>query len=252
VAVSGCPSTFHVYAEDDNQTAFYMKTAYAPTVDLSGMQPTGTMPTTLSATHVPTGAQVDAELRMVANGATLYTTGPQNVATNPANVNLPVVQGPDELVIASMSSTTGTVMLAHREPYTASSKIIDATNTLPYVSAPTFTPMAITWQELSQGPADFVVATLRVTPVSGDPYLRAIVAPHSGASLPIPLLSGSDAYYNIAAADHVTGAQALVAAPGGYDALRPRVFTFKNPIEAAPSSGAPLALSYAGAAPSIP
>ena len=253
ITVKACDSMVDYYVTDQNNASFYKRLAYGPNADLSGEQLNEPLTATLTATNVDPTTQVSAELRIVAGNYQLFTTNPQRVDQTPANVDLPSVTGPDQLVVATISGPQGTQMVTTRSVYAASPVTVDATSGLiPYMAAPAFTPASISWTETGPGTADLVIAVLRVAPDPANPndpgYVRAIVAPHTGLTLAVPLVAV--AMYNPTTTSQVTGAYGLASMTGGYDAVRPHAFTVDSLGVLAPAGGS-ATLSYADTAPSL-
>lgn len=253
ITVKACESMVDYYVTDQNNASLYKRLAYGPNADLSGETLMEPLAATLTATNVDPTTQVSAELRLVAGNYQLFTTNPQRVDQTTANVDLPAVSGPDQLVVATISGPKGTQMVSRRSLYAASPVVVDASAGLvPYMSAPAFTPTSITWTEDGPGAADFVVAVLRVAPDPANPndpgYIRAIVAPHTGLSLAVPQVAVT--MYNPTATSQVTGAYSLVGMTGGYDAARAQAFTVSSLGVLAPTGGN-VTLSYNGTAPTL-
>jgi hypothetical protein len=251
ITVAGCASNLTLYATDGNQSTLFSHAAFGPNVDLSLETPTGSLATTLSSTDLLPGmTTVTAETRILDGTYQLYSSGAKRVDTAPASINMPNLQNVDELVVGTIKATDGTQMVASRKPYAVTPTIIDAgADLLPYVTTPAYTPTAVTWMETGTGVADFVIATLDVTPKNGgDEYIRIIMAPHDGLTLAVPLMTGADALYNPMTGDQIAGTHELVKATGGYDAARPHAFAVPSVLQNAPMNGS-VTLSYAGNTP---
>ena len=247
ITVRGCDAMVDFYVTDQDQSAFTKRAAYGENVDLSLEPLLGALAATVSATNVVPDTTVNVELRIVAGTFQLYSSGTKRVDQAPATVNLPNLMGVDQLVVASISGTAGRQMVGKREPYSASPAIVDASaGLIPYVKTPDYAPTGISWTEEGTGTADVVLATINVTRATvGTEYVRAIIAPHTGLSLRMPILAGVDAIYNPTTADQLAGAHGLVKVSGGYDAIRATAFTVSSLLELTPAAGT-ATLSYAG------
>lgn len=254
ITVRGCDTMVDFYVTDQDQSAFTKRVAYGSNIDLSLEPLLGALAATVSATNVlPTTTSVNVELQIVAGTYQLFSTGNKRVDQTPAQVNLPNLTGVDQLTVATISSADGTQMVGRREAYAASPAIVDASvGLIPYIKTPDYSPLGISWTEEGTGTADMVVATINVTRTTlPGGYMRAIVAPHTGLTLRIPMLSGADAMYNPSPTDQIAGAHGLVAVTGGYDAVRATAFTVSNILQLTPAAGT-ATLSYAGnAVPSL-
>ena len=249
ITVTGCPAMMDFYVTDQNQSYVYARMPYASNTDLSTQPLADTLQDTFTATNVQPGTTVTAELRIVAGNFVLHSSGPQQIDQNPANVNLPNLQGGlEELLIGTMSSAMGNQMVSRRNQFEITPKTFDASvGIIPYVSTPMYTPTQITWMEQGQtGGADFAMWGLSVTPQGTQTvkYVRGIVAPHSGTTLAIPQLTGADAKYNPTATDTLQGGGGLVGMTGGYDAARVNVFAVPTIVDIAPKDGI-ITYSYA-------
>src|SRR5205823_8155086 len=124
--------------------------------------------------------------------------GAQQVTNTTANVDMPNVQGVDELLVTMIQATNGAQLIGTRQAYAVTPTTVDLSSAqlLPYVKTVTYAPTGVSWAEEGTGTADFVIARLDVTAASTANYERIIIAPHSGMSLPLPLLTGADAMYN--------------------------------------------------------
>lgn len=247
ITVRGCDAMVDFYVTDQDQSAFTKRATYSENVDLSLEPLLGALAATVSATNVVPDTTVNIELRIVAGAFQLYSSGNKRVDQAPATINLPNLMGVEQLVVTSISGAEGRQMIGKREAYSASPAIVDASSGLiPYVKAPDYAPTGISWTEEGTGTADVVLATVNVTRATvGTEYVRAIVGPHTGLSLRIPILAGADAIYNPTTADQVAGTHGLLKVSGGYDAVRATAFTVSNIIELTPAGGA-ATLSYAG------
>jgi hypothetical protein len=258
VPVTTCPPNVTFYIADAAQEGFALAAPYAPAVDLADNALAQFLSTTLFAYNVtPDLASVTAEARAMDGTHALYSTGVRRVDRASVQQNLPDLElALDELVIGTRVATAGgTQVVARRFVWAPTPVSIDASaNVIPYLQPPTFAPTTITWVETGTGTANAVLATIDVTrggpnvPPADAKYRRAIIAPHGGASLAIPQLAGADATYNPGAADKLVGTFGLVAATGGYDALRPWAFGVTSIIEAT-KLGDTVTLSYAGTSP---
>jgi hypothetical protein len=134
----------------------------------------------------------------------------------------------------------GQQMFSSMGTYTASPVVIDVgANVIPYTSNPQWTELGVNWTESGPGTADASIAMLDVTPAQPlqgvTEYWRVIIAPHAGATMPVPTLP--DAQFNPTQDDQIAISQGLVAATGGYDAIRATAFSVDNVVWAAPMNG---------------
>ena len=253
ITVTNCPPMVDFYVTDGDQSSFYKKAPYTENVDLALEPLSGNLAATLSSINVPAATTVNVEERVVAGQFQLFSSGSKRVDTTPATVNLPNLQGVDQLVVATLKTTgRGTQLVADRSAYSASPVIVDATKgLLPYVMGnPVYAPTGVTWVEEGTGTVDAVIVMMNVTrggPISVDnEYVRTIIAPHTGLALRLPAVP--DAQYNPAMMDQIAGTHALVGATGGYDALRGKAFSVSSLVETAKLDGR-VTLSFAGNPP---
>jgi len=260
ITISGCPADVTFFVEDGNRSSFAAHAAIAPNIDFSTQTLTGTLSTSLSALNVgPDITSVNLEARVMAGSFAMYSSGTKRVDGTPQTVNLPNLQNVEELVVATIDSATGTQMIASRKAYAVTPTSVDASvGLIPYATGvqteiTDTAPAAITWTETGTGTADVVIATLDVQRGGsqiGTEYIRTIIAPHSGLSLPIPVLVGANAMYNPTKDDQVATSHGLASGTGGYDAMRATAFTYTNIVELAKMNGA-VTLSYTGNAPTF-
>jgi hypothetical protein len=253
ISVAGCPAMVTFYGQDQGGSSFLQRVAYGNPVDLSTAQLANNLTTSFSSTNVgPDIQNISVEASIVDGTYALWSSGAQNITNNPQNVDMPNVTGADELLVTMVQATGGSEISATRQAYAVTPTSIDATSlvALPYVKTVTYAPTGVSWAEEGSGTADFVIARLDVTAASTANYERIIVAPHSGMSLPLPMLQGADAMYNPSAADQIAGTHAIGKATGGYDAARTRVFAVTSLAQTAPMSGN-VTLSYSGNAPTL-
>ena len=248
MTVAGCPASVMFFVVDGNQESVVATAPYSSNVDLSTDTLEGTLSTTFSSTDLtPDMSSVNLETYVMDGTHELYASGSKRVDTTPQTVNVPNLQGVDELVVATITSTDGTQMVSSRQMYAATPQTVDASaNLLPYVSAPTYKSTGVTWTETGTGTADFIVSALTVTPKSSvTKYTRYIIAPYATMTLAIPTLAGADAMYNPGTMDSINGTVGLGAVTGGYAAARPFAFTTPRIVDGAPMGGT-LTLSYSG------
>ena len=252
ISVTGCPTQLALYVSDGGQSSFMAHAAYGGSVDVSTSSLVGSLTSSLSATNVTADiSSVEAEARLVDGTFTLFSSGTKRVDGGAATVNMPNIQGAEELVVATIASAAGgTQMVASRRPYAVTPTVVDASANLiaSIDQQPDVTPASITWVEGGTGGADFVLATIDVTrggtPLPSDAqYTRTIIAPHTGMSLAIPLVD--DAAWNPTTDDQLAVRVGLVKATGGYDALRANALAVSNVVTTAAMNGA-VTLSYAG------
>jgi hypothetical protein len=255
ITVKACDAMVDYYVTDQDNASLYKSLAYGPNADLSAETFSDPLAATITiASPVDPTIQVSAEIEVVAGDYKFFSTNPQRIDQTAASVELPQVTGPDELLVATISGPMGTQMVTRRSLYSASPGVVDATaGLIPYMATPAFTPTAITWTESGTGTADFVVAVLKVAPDPANPndpgYTRAIIAPHTGPMLTVPLVAV--ATYNPTMTSLVTGSYNLVGMTGGYDAARANAFMVSGFGALAPTGGY-TTLSYAtGAAPAL-
>jgi hypothetical protein len=252
ISVTGCATQLALYVSDDGGSSFMAHVPYTNSVDVSASSLVGSLTTSLSASNVrPDVTSVTAEARLVDGAYTLFSTGEKTITGQPASVNMPNLQGAEELVVATIASNAGgSQMVASRHPYAVTPTVIDASANLiaSIDQPPAVTPTSITWVEGGSGGADLVLASINVTR-GGTPlpnnaqYTRTIIAPHNGATLAIPLVG--DAGWDPQTDDQLAVTVGLVKATGGYDALRANALTVSNIVSVAPTNGT-VTLSYAG------
>ncbi len=253
ITVKACESMVDYYVTDQDNASLYKSLAYGPNADLSGETFSDPLAATITIATLDPTIQVTAAIEIVAGDYQFFTTPPQRIDQTPASVDLPAITGPDQLLVATIASPMGTEMVTRRSVYAASPAVVDATaGLIPYMATPMFTPTAITWTETGTGAADFVLAVLKVAPDPANPndpgYTRAIIAPHTGPMLTVPVVAV--ATYNPTATSQVTGTYGLVGMTGGYDAARSSAFMVSSLGALAPVGGV-TTLSYAGTAPSL-
>lgn len=247
MTVTDCPAMVGFYVVDGDNSAFYKKMPYAGNEDLSQEALRGSLASELSATNVPANTQVSIEERVVDGTYTLFSSGEKRVDQNPAQVNLPNITGPDELMIAKVQTQGASPrMTAVRASYQSNPRPFDASlDALPSPAEPKLEAGNITWTESGTGTADAVLVMIDVTPnMSNATYTRWIVGPHAGLTLHVPVLP--DPAYNPAMMDQVSVRHALVSAAGGFDAVRGLAFSAPNILDAATSR---LSMSYSGNPP---
>jgi hypothetical protein len=259
ITVRGCNTSMTVYVMDGDQGSFVKQTAFSELVDVSSEPLLGTLASTLTATGVTLGTQVRAEKRIEMGGFQLFSTGERQIETTPATVDVPNLTGVDELLLTSITDVNNRRQLvAARQTYVKGTTVVDGSiGLIPYVENPNYSPTGLSWVEAgpAQAQPNMVLATLTITrdlgglpPGADDIYVRAIVAPHAGTSLRMPMLSGLNAKFNPGATDQIAGAVGLVQFSGEYAAARPVVFTANNILDTAPMNGR-VVLSYAGGTP---
>ena len=251
ISVASCPSQVTFFAADQGGSSFLVHATYGSPIDLSSAALTNSLNTSFSATGVTGDIQaVSVEARIVDGTYALWSTNPQNVTGGTQNVDMPNVANADELLVTTVQTNNGSLMMGARQPYAVTPTTVDVSTLpqIPFVSTVTYAPTGVSWAESSSGSAEFVIARLDVTAQSTANYQRFIIAPHTGKSLPLPMLVGADATYNPSAADQLAGAFAIGSTAGGYDAARTKAFAVTSMIQTTPTSG-PLVLSYSGNAP---
>lgn len=259
VQVGACPPMVAFYLEDSTHYGFVAKVPYATSIDFTNEVMAEPLSTTMLTYDLTSDvASVTAEARAIDGTHALYSTGVERVDQKSVQIEMPnLADAIDELVIGTRTATAGGAQIVGTrylwEPMPVS---IDAASAYPYLRQPaTFTPTAITWTEDGGTAAvDAVLATIEVTrggpgasPVAST-YRRTIIAPHTGATLAIPQLTGADAIYNPGPNDTLAGAVGVVGASAGYDALLPWAFGVSNIIETATRNNS-VTLSYAGPTP---
>ncbi|HEY1810947.1 MAG TPA: hypothetical protein VGG74_01235 [Kofleriaceae bacterium] len=249
LSVAGCPSSVKFFVTDADDDSFVLAAPYSANIDLSNGLLDGALGSTFKAANVtPDISAVQVEVDAMDGSYDLYSSGAQTIDdTDPTTIDLPDLSNIDELVVATINSSSGTQMVASRAVYAATPHTIDASaNLVPYISNATYGPSAITWTESGAGTADFVVSTLAVT--GNTKYTRYIIAPHSGATLSVPTLAGADASFNPSAADTIDGAVGIGTMAGGYAAARPFAFNTSDLVDGTPMNGT-ITLSYADNTP---
>jgi len=255
VTLKGCsPDAFYVM--DGDQGSFFVHAPYSENVDVSTGSLLGALSSSLSATNVPLGTTVTIEKRIESEGFLLYTSNPQRVDETPANVNVPQLEGLEQVLVVMSSANNRTQVVATHSLFARGPSAVDATAGLiaSVSEAPTFAPTGITWVEEGIGAPDFVISTLQVTrggPVNpNNKYVRTIIAPYAGTSLQLPVLPGANVLFNPTMEDQINLALGLAKVTGGYDGVRASAFTGTNIIDVTPLDGQ-LTLSYAGNAPGL-
>lgn len=250
ITVRTCNAQIGVYAEDGGHDAVFKRVAFGENIDLTTESLVGPLSSTISASNVTTGTTVTYEGRLGADGVSYFSTGTKRIDATAATVTVPPLHDMEMLSLVSISGNGQTQVVAHRALYTSDTNTVDASvGLISSVTAVKYATDGITWTETGPG-ADAVLAALRVTPkpTDGDPYVRMILAPHTGPALTVPVLVGSAAAYNPVMGDQVSTQLGLVQLTGGYDALRTRGFANDQTAELAPMNGS-LTLSYSGSAP---
>ena len=255
ITVRDCAPEIGLYVVDGAQQSFFKRTTFSENMDVSNESLVGALASPISATNVPPNTVVTVEQRLGYDGFYFFSTGAKRVDTTPANTNVPPLSGVEQLVITSSSSNNRTQVVASRGAYNQDSLIVDASaGLIASVSGLSYKPTGITWVEEGGGTADAVIASLDVTRAdlvnNNRQYVRMIIAPHTGASLQVPVLPGTGAIYNPKMGDQVATSLGIVAATGGYDAVRARAFAVPSVVDATPLDGR-ITLSYAGSAPGI-
>jgi hypothetical protein len=252
VTIRGCtPDAFYVTA---NQASFFAHAPFSENVDISTMSLRELLSSSVSATNVAPNTTVTFEQRIESGGFLLYTSGAKRVDTTPATLDLPQIDGVEQVAVMSVTDATNrTQVVAVHSPYASEAASVDASvGLIASVSdKPTFTPTGITWVEASPGAPDLVISSLAVT--RGGPqnpnnkYVRTTIAPYAGTSLRLPVLPGAALLYNPdpKAGDQIDVSLGLAKVAGGYDAIRASAFTVANLVDATPMNGQ-LTLSYAG------
>jgi hypothetical protein len=250
MSVGNCPAQVMFYGEDQGGSSFIAHAPYGTHIDLSMAPLTNTLNTSFSSTNAgPDVQSVSVEARIVDGTYSLWSTGSRQT---PTNVDMPNVQGVDELLVEMIQTNNGTQLIGARQPYAVTPTTVDLSTAplIPYVTTATYAPTGVSWAEQGTGTADFVIARLDITPTTAPAYTRVILAPHTGMSLPLPLLQGADTTYNPSAADQIAGTHAIGKAVGGYDAARARAFAVTSLAQTAPMNGS-VTLSYSGNAPTL-
>jgi hypothetical protein len=250
ITVRTCSPQIGVYAEDGGRNAVFKRVAFGENIDLTTESFVGPLSSTISAINVTTGTTVTVEQRLGADGVSYYSSGAKRVDATTATVTMPPLHQMELLSLVSISGTNETQIVANRTMYSSDTNIVDASaGLISTVTAPTYADGEVTWTEAGPG-ADGVLAALHVSPkaIDGEPYVRMILAPHTGPTLTVPVLVGSAAAYNPVTGDQVSTQLGLVQVTGGYDALRTRGFADDQTAQLAPMNGS-LTLSYSGAAP---
>jgi len=259
ITVRGCDPSLIVYVTDGDQSSFVKQAPYGDLVDVSGEALLGTLGSSLTATNVTLGTTVVSEKILEINGWELYASGEKRIDTESQTIDVPQLTNVDELQRTRITDTLNrSQIVAQRQPYVRGTTVVDGSiGLIPYIASPNYSPTGLSWVE--QGPAqaqpNLVIATLTITrdlggapPGPNDIYVRAIVAPHAGSTLPMPMLPGTAAMFNPGATDQIAGSLGLVQFSGEYVAARPRVFAGASILDAAPANGR-VVLSYTGNTP---
>lgn len=256
ITVTNCPTMMDMYVTQNDQ-GFYMQKPYAENIDVSMGVLNESLSSTVNATNVPTGAQVNVEQKIFAGAFELFSSGEKRVDQNAQNVDMPNLTGVDGLVVMRVNvPQQGAVMTGMRTLYSGAVSSVDASaHPMPYIMGNVdYEPTGITWTQAGTGTADAVMVTLAVTRGAGmggipgidAEYVRAIIAPHAASPLRIPAVP--DARYNPTAMDEIGGALGLVKASGGYDMVRAKAFAKESIVDATPSGGS-ISIAYSGQAP---
>src|SRR6202042_90094 len=127
MTVAGCPSSVMFYIADDDGDAGIVTAPYSANIDLSTAGLNGTLGTTFSATDLtPDISAVDVATYAMDGTYELYSSGNQAVDPTEQTVDLPNLSGVDEVVVATITSSSGTQMVSSRKPYAATPHSIDA------------------------------------------------------------------------------------------------------------------------------
>jgi len=258
LTVRSCPATVPMYVAD-NDGSFFVQMPYSVNIDVSTQGFTGSLSSSLSAVNVQPNTSVRAERRLEAGGWVVFNSGTQQIETTPANIDVPQLEGVDQVVVASISDQANhTQMVATRTGFESGPAVVDATaNLIASISSPDFSPTGVTWLEDSPGAPDAVYVTLAVTrggdgmPNPNNKYVHSIIAPYNGTSMRMPMLPDIAIIYNTSPADTVDGRVGLVKITnGGYDALRGNAFATTDLADATPLNSQ-LTLSYTGNPPGL-
>lgn len=256
ITVRSCDPTIGLYVVDGAGQSFFKRATYAEQIDVSGESLTDSLTSTISAQNVPANTTVTVEQRLGADGFYFFSTGAKRVDQAPANIDVPALTGVDSLLITSSSGDGRTQIVATRKAYSQDILSVDASAGLTAaVSGIAFKrDTGFTWIEEGAGAPDAVIAKLSVTrpdtSTFNRQYTRLVIAPHAGAALQVPTLSGAGGIYNPTQDDQVGTALGVVAGTGGYDALRGRAFAAPNIVDGAPLDGQ-ITLSYSGQRPGL-
>ena len=256
ITVRDCDPSIGVYVIDGAGQSFFKRAPYSENIDVSHELLADSLTSTITAQNVPLNTTVNVEQRLGSDGFYFFSTGPKRVDQAPANVDIPALTGVENLLITSSSSNNRTQIVATRQAYAQDILSVDASAGLTTsVSGLAYKrETGLTWLEEGAGTPDAILAELNVTrpdtTTLGKQYTRLIIAPHAGASLQVPVLSGSAAIYNPAQDDQVGAALGVAAATGGYDALRSRAFAVPSLVDATPLDGQ-ITLSYSGQRPGL-
>ncbi len=259
LTVRGCSSQLTVYVTDQDNSSFVKTMPYSNLVDVSTEALRGKLSSQILATNVTPGSQVIAEKRLVMGNFALFSSGEKRVDQTAQNVDLPTLTGIEELQLTRVVDPTNHAhMVAERKAYAQGTTSVDGSiGIIPSIETPNYSPTGLSWVEAGTGGAASVtLATLTITrdlgdgvpPGPNDVYIRSIVAPHTGATLRMPLLPGTGAQYNPGATDQIAGSLGIAQFTGDYAAARPVVFTAPSLFEVAPLGGR-VVMSYTGNTP---
>ena len=258
LTVRGCSAQLTVYVTDQDNSSFVKTMPYSDLVDVSAEALRGKLSSQILATNVTPGSQVIAEKRLVMGNFALYSSGEKRVDQTAQNVDLPTLTGIEELQLTRVVDPTNhSHMVSERKPYAQGTTSVDGSiGIIPSIETPIYSPTGLSWVETGTGGASVTLATLTITrdvgdgvpPGPNDVYIRSIVAPHTGATLRMPMLPGTAAQYNPGATDQIAGALGIAQFTGDYAAARPVVFTAPSLFEVAPLGGR-VVMSYTGNTP---
>jgi len=256
ITVRDCDPSIGLYVIDGAGQSFFKRAPYSENIDVSLESLADSLASTISAQNVPPNTTVNVEQRLGADGFYFFSTGQKRVDQAPANVDIPALTGVDVLLVTSSSSNNRTQVVARRTAYSQEILSVDASAGLTAsVSALAYKrETGLTWTEEGGGSPDAILAELNVTrpdtSTLNKQYTHQVLAPHTGTTLQVPVLSGSAAIYNPAKDDQVGTAVGVATGTGGYDALRARAFAVPSLVDAAPLDGQ-ITLSYSGNRPGL-
>lgn len=253
ITVRSCGSSVALYVEDGNRNSAFMTAPYGENINAGALMLQQALGSTVTAINVQPNTTVTVEERLTASGFTFFSTGQKNVTQTAANVDLPQLgDGVEALLLGTIDNNGSTQIVASRAAYTNDTVSIDATaGLIATYSSRQDTPNGATWIEDGGATPDAVLGSFQVTPDPNGgrlPFIRKVIAAHTGAVLNAPMLLGTAAAYNFERGDSVNTSIGLVQATGGYDALRANAFAVESIVDAAPMNGR-ITLSYTGNRP---
>jgi hypothetical protein len=253
VTLSDCGATagFLLVSRDQNNqvlnTAFVADVPVVDqgTVDLSAATWVAADPKTWTFTNEPALTALDVQDDLVDAQGTVFSTSfetPSDAQDPTMTIPVPAFAGATE-IISTTIFTASIHGLVDWGPYTSTYSVdVGARMLADFTSAPTYDPAAHTvsiTEAATGGVADFISTVIHAERASdGRQWDWNIAAPHA-TTITLPALP-TDVYdFNIAATDAVdVELWGAAKVPGGYDAVRPHVFTSSGGQELVTELGA--------------